>query len=682
MEESLQVSRTDRPQSEKTMSFPIHTARALCALCLTAATAVALANDVPAAWTPEAMMSVRPIQTVAVSPDGKRVAFVTSDAVMTADKSEYVSQIHLSNGDTPARRITFAEKSSTQPRFSHDGTRLALLSPRGGKNQIYVMPLDGGESEAITDMKGDISNFQWSPDDKSFAFTMLDVKTDEEEKKAKGKDDARFFEENVPQGRLYVVTLAKDKGGKRTPKKLTAAARHVTSFDFAPDSRTIVYAHVLSPKVNHWTTSDVSIVEIESGEIRSLASTPAAESQPQFSPDGKSIAMVVSSNPPTWLGNDRIGIIATGGGTLALLPATYDMRPQLHGFSADGRSVIYSEARGTSSAVYVQPIAGGTATMMQQANAYADAYSLNPANTHVGFAMQSSTEPLEAFVTTVSNYAPRRVSNINADLPKLPLPKIDLIQWKSDDGLDIEGLLVYPIGYAPGKKVPLLLNVHGGPAGVFSQRFSAGRSNYPVAALAAKGFAILQPNPRGSTGYGMKFRHANYKDWGGGDYRDLMRGVDRVIEMGVADANKLGVMGWSYGGFMSSWIITQTDRFKAASIGAAVTNLMSFNGTTDIPNFAPDYFGGQSWEVPETYAKFGAMNHIGKAKTPSLIQHNEGDLRVPISQGYELFNALKQRGIEARMLVVPRQGHGPTEPKALLKLMQTNVDWFVEKLKP
>lgn len=658
------------------------TARLLGSLCITAGATCALANDAPAAWTPEAMLNVRPVQTVTVSPDGRRVAFVASDAVMTADKSEFVSQIYLSNGDAPARQITFAEKSSTQPRFSPDGAQLAFLSARGGKTQIYVMPLDGGESEAITDMKGDISNFQWAPDGKSFAFTMTDVKTEEEEKKAKGKDDARFFEENVPQGRLYVVAIAKDKNGKRVPKKLTAAPRHVTGFDFAPDSRRLVYAHVKSPKVNDWTTSDVSIVDLDSGEIRPLAATPAAESQPQFSPDGNSIAMVVSSNPPTWMSHDRVGIISASGGAVELLPASYDVRPQLHDWTADGQGIIFSEARGTSSALYIQPIAGGNVAMMQNANAYAEAFSVNATRTHVGFAMQSSNEPAEAFVTPVASFAPRRVSNINADVPKLPLPKIDVIRWKSDDGLDIEGLLIYPIGHTTGKKVPLLLNIHGGPAGVFSQRFSAGRGVYPIAALAAKGFAILQPNPRGSTGYGMKFRHANAKDWGGGDYRDLMRGVDHVIAMGVADADKLGVMGWSYGGFMSSWIITQTDRFKAASIGAAVTNLMSFNGTTDIPNFAADYFGGQSWEVPETYAKFGAMNHIGKAKTPSLIQHNEGDLRVPISQGYELFNALKQRGIEARMLVVPRQGHGPTEPKAMLKLMQTNLEWFTEKLKP
>ena len=244
-------------------------------------------------------------------------------------------------------------------------------------------------------------------------------------------------------------------------------------------------------------------------------------------------------------------------------------------------------------------------------------------------------------------------------------------------------MLTYPIGYAPGRRVPLLLSIHGGPAGVFVKgTFSATPNAYPIAAFAAKGFAILRPNPRGSTGYGNAFRHANFKDWGGGDYRDLMAGVDKVIEMGVADKDRLGVMGWSYGGYMAALITTQTNRFKAASIGAAITNLVSDIGTTDIRNYNAHHMGGQPWEVPEIYARLSPITHIGKAKTPSLIQHNEGDLRVPISQSYELFNALKQRGIEARMLVIPRQAHVATEPKAMLKLMQTNLEWFTEKLKP
>jgi dipeptidyl aminopeptidase/acylaminoacyl peptidase len=229
--------------------------------------------------------------------------------------------------------------------------------------------------------------------------------------------------------------------------------------------------------------------------------------------------------------------------------------------------------------------------------------------------------------------------------------------------------------------VPLILNVHGGPAGAFSQSYIGARGVYPLATFAARGYAILRGNPRGSSGYGTEFRRANFKDWGGMDYQDLMTGVDKVIDMGVADSNRLGVMGWSYGGYMTSWIVTQTKRFKAASAGAPVTNLMSFNGTADIPAFVPDYFGGQSWEIPEVYAKHSAMFNVKGVTTPTLIEQGDADVRVPISQGYEFYNALKQQGVPTRMIVLPRQPHGPTEPKMQIAAMQANLDWFEKYLR-
>jgi dipeptidyl aminopeptidase/acylaminoacyl peptidase len=199
---------------------------------------------------------------------------------------------------------------------------------------------------------------------------------------------------------------------------------------------------------------------------------------------------------------------------------------------------------------------------------------------------------------------------------------------------------------------------------------------YPLAAFTSRGYAILRPNPRGSSGYGQKFRFANIKDWGGGDYQDLMTGVDHVIKMGVADPDRLGVMGWSYGGFMTSWVVTQTKRFKAASVGAGVTNLMSFIGTADIPSFIPDYFGSQPWENLEVYRTHSAMFNMKGVVTPTLVQHGEADERVPISQGYEFYNALKVQNVPTRMIVLPRMPHGPNEPKMVLKAKQTNLEWF------
>jgi dipeptidyl aminopeptidase/acylaminoacyl peptidase len=216
---------------------------------------------------------------------------------------------------------------------------------------------------------------------------------------------------------------------------------------------------------------------------------------------------------------------------------------------------------------------------------------------------------------------------------------------------------------------------------VFTERYVGSAGVYPLAVFAARGYAVLRPNPRGSSGYGAKFRYANRGDWGGGDYRDLMAGVDHCVSAGIADPERLGVMGWSYGGFMTSWIITQTRRFKAASVGAGVTNLMSFTGTADIPSFLPDYFGGEFWDKFDAYRGHSAMFHVKGVTTPTLIQHGDRDERVPISQGYELYNALKRQGGQTKMVVYPRTPHGIQEPKLLLDAMNRNLEWFDRRVR-
>ena len=293
-----------------------------------------------------------------------------------------------------------------------------------------------------------------------------------------------------------------------------------------------------------------------------------------------------------------------------------------------------------------------------------------------GFVRQTSDTPADAFVAAASDFTTVQITRVNEDVKLPPVGRTEVITWKSNDGKQIEGLLTYPVGYQAGQRVPMILNIHGGPAGVFQQTYLGGRGVYPLATFSARGYAVLRPNPRGSSGYGTEFRRANTKDWGFGDYQDLMTGVDKVIAMGVADPERLGVMGWSYGGFMTSWIVTQTQRFKAASAGAPVTNLMSFNGTADIPAFVPDYFGGQFWEIMDIYQKHSPMFNVKGVSTPTMIQHGEADIRVPISQGYEFYNALKVKGVPTRMLVLPRQPHGPTEPKMQLAAMKSNLEWF------
>jgi dipeptidyl aminopeptidase/acylaminoacyl peptidase len=276
----------------------------------------------------------------------------------------------------------------------------------------------------------------------------------------------------------------------------------------------------------------------------------------------------------------------------------------------------------------------------------------------------------------VDRFVPVQVSHANANLPALPLGRTEVIRWKSADGLEIEGLLTYPSIYEPGRRYPLLLVIHGGPTGVFKQSFDASPGLYPVAAFSARGYAVLRPNPRGSSGYGKAFRIANAKDWGGMDYQDLMSGVDHVIGIGVADADRLGVMGWSYGGYITAWAITRTQRFKAASVGGGVSDLVSTSGTTDFLCWIPEYWGAEHWQGASLYRVRSPISHIGTVSTPTFILHGENDVRVPISQGYELYNALKRRGVPVTMVTYPRMPHGPPEPKQRLDIATRNLEWF------
>jgi dipeptidyl aminopeptidase/acylaminoacyl peptidase len=441
-----------------------------------------------------------------------------------------------------------------------------------------------------------------------------------------------------------------------------------------------VFDHTKSSVANDWTTGDVSIVEVATAKATAFANTTAAESSPLYSPDGKWIAMTVSDSPPSWAGSGLIEVFPAAGGQAKALTTSYDAQPTITGWSADGKRIYFNEAKGTATQLYSLDIASNKIEEIKTTPAVLGGINVNRTGTMYGFVRQTPDTPPDAFVTAVSTFAPVQVSHANADVKLPPIGKTEVIRWISKDGKEIEGLLTYPVGYQAGQKVPLILNIHGGPTGVFQQTFLGGRGPYPLATFSAKGYAILRANPRGSSGYGTEFRRANMKDWGGADYQDLMTGVDKVIAMGVADPERLGVMGWSYGGFMTSWIVTQTNRFKVASAGAPVTNLMSFNGTADIPAFVPDYFGGQFWEQQEAYQKHSAMFNVKGVKTPTMIEHGDADIRVPISQGYEFYNALKAQGVPTRMIVLPRQPHGPTEPKMQLAAAEANIEWFEKYL--
>ena len=629
----------------------------------------------PTAWTPELTLQVQTIGEVVPSPDGRLVAWIQTRAVLETEKSEMLTQIFLARSDGSRRiQLTRGEKSAASPQFSPDGRFVYFSSERSGKPNLWRIPVDGGEAEMLTDWKGSLGAYRVSPNGKWLAFAGLEPSS-EEEKQKKEKRDFRVVDQDPQLNSLWEIPAEADAGGKRAPRKVVSAPYHIGALDWSPDSRFIAFEHQPMPGADYWTKGDISEIEVESATVRSLAATGAAEASPRYSPDGRFLAFVRSSDPPRWARDERVVLLPRQGGPPRPLPPSPDESFSLLGWSADSSRLLFAEARGATQALYVMPIDGPARPLYQPARGTLLGANLNARGTHVGLAQESSTEAPEAFLLALAGGAPVRVSSANLDLPKLPLGETKLVTWKAKDGLEIEGLLTYPVGYESARKYPMVLLIHGGPAGVFTDTFIARWGLYPIATFAARGCAVLRPNPRGSSGYGLRFRRANLNDWGGMDYEDLMAGVDQVIKMGVADPDRLAVMGWSYGGFMTSWVVTHTHRFKAAAVGAGVTNLWSFTGTADISGFLPDYFSGQPWDNFAAYQKHSPMSFVKGATTPTLILHGEADVRVPISQGYELYNALKQQGVVTKMVVYPRTPHGPREPKFLLDIMQRHLDW-------
>ena len=649
--------------------------RILLSICALGLFSLTLRPDIPRLWTPEFSMQVQTIGAVVPAPDGQWVAYTQSKPVVDGERSENVSQIYLARADGSRRfQLTRGEHGSSAPAFSPDGRYVYFTSDRSGKPNVYRILIEGGEAEKLTDFKGSLGEYRVSPDGKFVAFVGHETSPDVE-KAAKEKRDFKVIDEELENFALYVIPAETDPKGNRDRKRVFEAKYHIANFDWSPDNRTIAFERWPGPLADNWTRADIAEVEIATGVVKDLAATAAAEAGPHYSPDGRYLAFEKSTEPARWPGEMHIAVLTRSNAAVRVLPETLDDQPSVLGWTADSKNILFTEAKRTRRAVYRMPVDGPPQVIYEPAKGVLTAAALDLTGTHLGFSYESPAEPPEAFTMSIKGGAPLRVSRANDDLPKLPLGETKVIHWKVKDGLDVEGLLTYPVDYQDGKKYPLILNIHGGPAGVFAENYIGRFSVYPLATFASRGYAILRPNPRGSGGYGKKFRFGNLGDWGGKDYDDDMAGVDHVISMGVADPDHLAVMGWSYGGFMTSWIVTHTNRFKSACVGAGVTNLWSFTGTADIPGFLPDYFGGEPWDQFKAFTEHSPMSFVKNVKTPTLILHGEADERVPTSQGYELYHALKRMGVTTKMVVYPRTPHGPREPKFILDIAQRNLEW-------
>lgn len=638
-------------------------------------------------WTPAKSMEFRVVQQTAVSPDGGTVAYVVRVPLIEGEQSEYLSHVWLARADgSEARQFTRGDKSATSPAFSPDGRWLAFSSSRGGKNQVWVIPVDGGEARPVTDAESGTGSFQWSPDGTRIAYLMRDPETEEEKARKREKRDPIVVDTNFKYAHLYAVAFDPDGSEPEEAVRLTEGDFHITAFDWSPDGARIAFAHQADPRLDEGARgSDISTVPTDGSKaVSPLVALGGTDGSPRYSPDGRWVAFTSSGETPQRVGLADVYLVAAEGGEPRRLADSWDRNGGLLDWTRDGGGLILQESRGTTRNLTFLPVDGSPARQLTTGDGVMGAVSLAADADVMAFTWQETNVPMDVYVSPVSAYAPSRVTDLHAGIDMPDMGRTELLRWRSQDGrFEIEGLLTYPVDYDPTRRYPLILNVHGGPAGVYVQSFTGAASTYNIQYFAQEGYAVLRPNPRGSSGYGKEFRFANVRDWGYGDMDDLMAGVDEVIEMGVAHPDSLLLMGWSYGGYMTSFAVTRTDRFKAASMGAGLPNLVSMVTTTDIGEYLVAHMGGaEFWEDYDEYERHSAIYRIANVKTPVQVIHGENDLRVPFTQGQEFYRALQRRGVPTEMIVLPRTPHGPREPKLQMEVSPLILKWFEKHLRP
>ncbi|MCD6519406.1 MAG: S9 family peptidase, partial [Anaerolineae bacterium] len=607
------------------------------------------------------------------------VVYSVREPLLTDEESKFIHHLYrvATSGEGEPLRLTYGEASNEMPRWSPDGRYIAFLSDRKGVKNLYIMRAEGGEAWPLTNVEKDIQSFAWSPDGRQLAFVMVPPDSPEKRAARKAKNDPILWGVEFERAAAWVIPFAGEGAEHAEPRRLTGGAQHVVCIEWSADGDKLAFIYQETPEANDWLGSTLAVVDVEQGEasVRDLA--VVAVWQPVCKAYGRFVACPTGEKPVRWIWNRRVVLYPLDGGEPVPLALTEEAGPVVVGWLADGQQVYISEARGTTSVLEALPVDGGEPLVLLAGEGLFSLFRTNGQG-DLAFVWEDTDRPNTLCVWRAGEGRWRPlVSPIASDWPSRDkLPRSEVIRWTSRDGLEIEGIVTYPLDYTPGKRYPTLLIIHGGPMGVFSRRYVADLAAYPVASFAERGYVILRPNPRGSSGYGADFRLANEQDWGGGDYEDLMRGVDELISRGIADPERLGVMGWSYGGYMTARVITQTQRFKAASVGAGLSNLVSMTGTTDIPSFMVDYFGGELWENIALYEDRSAIYHIQNVSTPTLIQHGEKDRRVPLSQSQELYTALKRRGVEVQLVIYPRQEHAIREPRLLMDVARRNLEWF------
>ncbi len=621
------------------------------------------------------LMKINAVSAPRISPDGTRVAYTVSETKMEKDKEwKNVTEVWVVaiTGGKP-RQYTRGDKSATAPEWSPDGSMIAFLTDRekDGERQVWMMMADGGEAWAVTSHKGGVSGFRFSPDSKQLLLSAADQPSKEEEDRKKVKDDTMVIDHDIKMTHLWLFDVA-----KKEEKRLTEGNFTVSDPQWSTNGTRITYTTRPTPKADDGGLSDIWMLTVSNGEKKKIVGDDGSSDFARWSPSGEWVAYTGSPDKGSGVSTTYLYLLPAGGGTPKQLTTKFDLNVGTPVWSRDGHAIYFSTNVLEAIEVYSVDVATGAVKQLSRRGGSTGITEISRDGKTIVGTFSAAGQPTEIYKTSSDYSALTPLTDHNVWLKDYALAGTEVVNWKSNDGTEIEGLLTKPVGYEAGKKVPLLLNPHGGPTGASINNF-----NGTGQVLAANGFAVLQPNFRGSTGKGLAFAQANKNTWGKGDYEDCMTGVDAMIANGIADPERLGAFGWSYGGYMTFWILTQTDRFKAVSPGAGLTNIYSMYSQNDIQRYLRWFYSDKSpWDAQELYWDRSPMKYVNNVKTPTMIMHGQVDTRVPIAQAQEFYQALKERNVPVEFVVYPRENHGFTEPRHQMDRIRRYVRFFTKYL--
>ncbi len=613
--------------------------------------------------TPEASLNLRSVADLQFSPDGGRLAFVVMEPAKGTGRLRHIWMYDAVSG--VARQFTFSAKSELAPRWSPDGKQLAFLSSRDeDQQQIFLMSMNGGEGRAITKGKRSVKAFEWSPDGKSIAFMAPDAKTEEEEKKEKDKDDAKVVDKDDKHARLWILNAATGEA-----RALTKPNWNFDELAWLPMGDRLVVKGTDHPESDQYTERILS-VQVADGAMKEFVKPLGPFGEMRVAPDGKTISYVGprEDGPEP---HDLMLLPVAAHAARNLTGASLDLLVQDYHWQKDG-SVVLLAANGFSN-LLVTYSADGARHDLAPTPGPAGSMAVTGSG-EIAFVSQGATRPQEVWLWDQKS-APTQITHLNDSWNQFTLSESESFRYNSFDRTEIEAALLKPQGYDGKSKLPLIALIHDGPTGRWSESIETWGQ-----LLVTHGYAVFYPNNRGSVGYGQKFVEANRGDWGGGDFKDVMAGVEDLVKRGIADPEKLGIGGWSYGGYMAEWAITQTSAFKAAVSGAGMADLISEFGTEDHPA-GDEWFYGVPWEQPEGFLNSSPFVHLKKAKTPTLVLQGDADTVDPLGQSQELYRGLKRYGVEAEFVVYPREAQGFHEEKHLVDRLNRILAWYDKYLK-